>query len=142
MSITNCNKILNMKKILIILIFVTIYGCHSKDNSKLEDSKSIKSSEKITYKEMKLNQEDFLEIKDAIIMATANELNIKSNQVIINNVLESQSNFIWYAMESNISKMVYEYKFMADKNFKKIDKSIFKGGPEKKYNEIEKLTKH
>lgn len=131
-----------LKTAFILLVFVTICGCNSKDNSKLQGSNSIKSSEKIIYKEMELDQEDFLEIKDDILMATANSLNIKPDQVFLWNVLESQSNFLWFAMESNMSKMVYEYKFISDKNFKKIDKSIFKGGPEKKFLEIEELTKH
>jgi len=131
-----------LEKALILLVFATICGCNSKDNGKSQGSNSIISSEKILYKEMELDQEDFLEIENDILMATANSLNIKSDQVILLNVLESQSYFLWFAMESNRSKMVYEYKFISDKNFKKIDKSIFMGGPEKKYIEIEKLTKH
>lgn len=131
-----------MKKTIILLILPFLLSCNSKEKNQEDDSVIIETSEKIIYEE--LEYESFAKIKGKLADVTAHELRIKSEKVYFMHVLESESGFIWYAMENNqgTNKPVYQYKLISDKNFKKVTKSIVRGGPFAAEDEISKLTGH
>ncbi len=128
-----------MKKTILILISVFLFCCNSKEKNKDTNSTLIENTKKNNFK--KMNQEDFLEIKESFFKATAIELHIATNEVTILGVLESETNYIWFASQDTRYKAVNRYKFIADKNFKKVTKSVLKGGPFAMENEINKLIK-